>query len=101
MNGRAIFELSPQLRSDLVTSFSTSEEGNSVVILSVIARTEYNGTTVQCLINGGFSGQSENVTLSVQGILHKLCILEWEPGCASSRTLSLSHSLLSQVHCQQ
>ena len=70
MNGRPITELSPQLLGDLDTSFSTTEEGNPLLILTVTARTEYNGTSVQCLVNGGFSGRSENVTLSIQGIHH-------------------------------
>ena len=31
------------------------------------ARAEYNGTTVQCLINAGYSDQSDNVSLTIQG----------------------------------
>ena len=68
MNGKSIFDIiSTPLHGDLDTSLSTSEDGNPLLILTITARAEYNGTTVQCLINGGFSDKSENVSLSIQG----------------------------------
>ena len=68
VNGSAISDLqSFQLHRDLHESHTISEEGNPVLILTITARAEYNGTTVQCLVNGGLSGQSEIASLSIQG----------------------------------
>ena len=59
-------ELSPQLHRDVHTSLEI-EGRNPQFTLTIKARAEYNGTTVQCLINGGFSDQSDNVSLIIQG----------------------------------
>ena len=70
VNGKPMTELSPQLHRDV--SISSETEGrNPQYILTIKARAEYNGTTVQCyvfsLINGGFSDQSDIVSLIIQG----------------------------------
>ena len=59
VNGKPTAELSPQLRSHVDTTFSNTEDGNHQYILTIKARAEFNGTTVQCLvyIYGGFSGK--------------------------------------------
>ena len=68
MNGKSIIDIvSTPLFGDLHTSLTTSEEGNPLLILTITARAEYNRTTVQCLVNGGLSGQSEVVSLCIQG----------------------------------
>ena len=59
-------ELSRQLHSHVRIS-SEIEGINPRNLLRIKAKAEYNGTTVQCLINGGFSDQSDNVSLIVQG----------------------------------
>ena len=66
VNGKPMAELSPQLHRDVVIS-SEIEGINPRYLLRIKARAEYNGTTVQCLINGGFSDQSDNVSLIIQG----------------------------------
>ena len=43
------------------------EIGNPLVKLTIIARAEYNGTKVKCVVNGGLSGRSESASLTVQG----------------------------------
>ena len=50
INGKSGIELSPEVRSDLGDDISTSEDGNPLVILTITARNEYDGTTVQCLV---------------------------------------------------
>ena len=47
-----------------------SGEGTAVQTLTIPARAQYNGTRVQCLsvIYGGPSMESDNVTLTIQGI---------------------------------
>ena len=66
VNGKPRAELSPQLHRDVSIS-SETESRNPQYTLTIKARAEYNGTTVQCLINGGFSDQSDNVSLIIQG----------------------------------
>ena len=78
VNGKSIFDIVPTpLYGDLDTSFTFSEDGNPLLILTITARAEYNGTTVQCWIYGGFSGQSEIASLRVQGRLDRAL---WIPG---------------------
>ena len=67
VNGKPRSELTSIPRDDLNTELVDSENGNPLEILTIIARAEYNGTTVQCLVNAGFSDRSENVSLSIQG----------------------------------
>ena len=77
VNGKSILDLlSSPLYGDLDTSHRTSEDGNPLLILTITARAEYNGTTVQCLVNGGLSGQSEIASLSIQGRLKGLNFLQ-------------------------
>ena len=64
VNGKPTTELTSIAPDDLDIVF---ENGNPLVILTIIARAEYNGTTVQCLVNSGFSDQSDIVSLSIQG----------------------------------
>ena len=69
LNGKSIPDIvSTPLFGDQHTSLTASEDGNPLLILTITARAEYNGTTVECLVNGGLSGQSEVVSLCIQGI---------------------------------
>ena len=67
LNGKPTTEQTSIAVDDLDIEFVDSENGNPLVILIITARDEYNGTTVQCLVNAGFSDHSENVSLSIQG----------------------------------
>ena len=67
LNGRPANELISIALDDLDVEFDESENGNPLTILTIIARAEYDGTTVQCLVNAGFSDQSQIVSLSIQG----------------------------------
>ena len=70
MNGKSILNIaSTPLYGDLDTSFIINEDGNALLILTITARAEYNGTTIQCLVDGGLSGHSEIASLSIQGII--------------------------------
>ena len=64
VNGKPTTEETSIARDDLDVD---SENGNPLVILTIIARAEYNGTTVQCVVNSGFSDLSEIALLSIQG----------------------------------
>ena len=61
--------------SDLVVSESTTSEGVLVETLTIPARAQYNGTTVQCLseVFGVSSAESDNATLAIQGISQMFC----------------------------
>ena len=66
VNGTDTREL-PELRDDI----STRDEGLTMV-LNITARTQYNNTVVQCLalmFGGNGTERSDNVTLTIQGIL--------------------------------
>ena len=67
VNGKPRSELTSIPRDDLDTKLVDSENGNPLDILTIIARAEYDGTTVQCLVYGDNSDQSENVSLRIQG----------------------------------
>ena len=67
VNGKSIAEETSIARDDLDVNFDDSENGNPLVILTITARAEYNVTTVQCLVNSGFSDRSEIALLSIQG----------------------------------
>ena len=81
VNGKPTTEETSIARDDLDI---VSEIGNPLVKLTIIARAEYNGTTVQCLVNSGFSDRSENVSLRIQGesyditIHHSVLCPEWK-----------------------
>ena len=68
VNGKPTTEQTSIARDDLDVEFDDSENGNPLVILTITARAEYNGTTVQCLVNAGFSDQSEIALLRIQGV---------------------------------
>ena len=68
LNGKSATEQTSVARDDLDVGFDDSENGNPLAILTITARAEYDGTTVQCLVNGGFSDQSENASLRIQGV---------------------------------
>ena len=67
VNGKPTNELSDDLRNSMGTSLYTTEDENPQHILIIIARYEYNESTVQCLIDGGFSGRSDIAFLLIQG----------------------------------
>ena len=69
VNGTTWQNLPPEIRCDLERVETNTPEGSIVVVLTIPARAEYNGTKVQCLvvIFGGSSDESENVTLKIQG----------------------------------
>ena len=67
VNGSLINELTSEVLNDLDTSLANTEEGNALDILTIKARTEYNGTEIQCVTFGDFSDYSESVALTVQG----------------------------------
>ena len=70
VNGTQREILLPEIRSDLVVSEITNPEGHSVHTLTIPARAQYNGTKVQVLslIIGGPLVESDNATLTIQGI---------------------------------
>ena len=69
VNGFFFNYLSSVLLDDIYTSLANTEQGNAVDILTIKTRTKYNGTTIQCVTFGDFADQSENVTLTVQGMV--------------------------------
>ena len=71
VNGIILQSLPPEIRSDLLSSGTNTDEGTVVEELTIPARAEYNGTRVQCLVGifGGSSDESENATLRIQGKL--------------------------------
>ena len=70
INGTLREDLPPEIHNDLSVSDTTTAEGTTVEELTIPARAEYNGTTVQCAVLA-FDGSavSENVTLKIQGTL--------------------------------
>lgn len=62
-------ELSPDLRNNMKMTSVDNERGTVVSTLTITARADYNGTTVQCVTFGNFSRQSGSVTLTIQGII--------------------------------
>ena len=71
VNGTQLGLLLPDIRSDLVLSEEiTTPEDTTVETLTIPARAQYNGTSVQCLsmIFRGPSVESDNATLTIQGI---------------------------------
>ena len=60
---------SAEIRRDLVVSETVTDDDTTLETLTIPARAEYNGTRVQCgVFTFGGSDQSENATLSIQGI---------------------------------
>ena len=71
VDGTLLQTLPPEIRSDVEIAETNTPEGTRVEELTIQARAEYNGTRVQCLVGifGGSSDESENATLTIQGIL--------------------------------
>ena len=63
VNGKPITEQTSVARDDLDTELVDSENGNPLVKLTIIARAEYNGTTVQCLVYQVFLTAALNMLL--------------------------------------
>ena len=59
-----------EIRTDLIVSEIITDDGTTLENLIIPARAEYNGTAVQCFVGifGGSTAQSDNVTLTIQGI---------------------------------
>ena len=74
VNGKPTTEQTSIPRDDLKVHFDDSENGNPLVIMTITARAEYNGTTVQCVVNGGFSDRSKNASLRIQGESYDITI---------------------------
>ena len=72
----------PDIRRDLVNSETVDDGGSTLGTLNIPARAEYNGTRVQCAVfTFGGSDQSENVTMTIQGIaLASLEVVVWAAG---------------------
>ena len=70
LNGIDYNDLSSDVQDDLNIS-SGSTALSETLDLNIRARTEYNGTRVQCVVenNDGDSVVSDNATLYIQGIL--------------------------------
>ena len=70
VDGTLLQTLPPEIYDDLQISRTNTPEGTVVEELTIQARAEYNGTRVQCLVGifGGSSYESENATLTIQGI---------------------------------
>ena len=69
VNGTLRYFHSEEIRNDLIISEISTEGGSTLETLTIPARAEYNGTRVQCaVLTFGGSDQSENATLSIQGI---------------------------------
>ena len=60
----------PEIRRDLVVSETITDGGTTLETLTIPARADYNGTTVQCFVGifGGSTVQSGNATMTIQGI---------------------------------
>ena len=90
LNGRPANELTSIALDDLDVEFDESENGNPLTILTIIARAEYDGTTVQCLVNAGFSDQSENASLKIQGESYDITAriaAAIEPSCLPNKAM--------------
>ena len=70
VNGTQRETFQPDIRIDLVVSEITTPEGTAVQTLTIPARPQYNGTTIQCLsvIIDVSRAESDNATLTIQGI---------------------------------
>ena len=67
VNNKPLNELSLELRRNVNISLLVGDNENPQHRLTIPARAEFNGTVVQCLINGGFSDRSDLVSLIIQG----------------------------------
>ena len=65
-------DLPPAVHSDLDISSTNTDEGTTLLKLTIPARAEYNNTRVQCLTLtfGGSVAESETAILKVQGITY-------------------------------
>ena len=65
-------DLPPAVHNDLELSSTGTDEGATLLKLTIPARAEYNNTRVQCLTGtfGGSSVESETAILKAQGIIY-------------------------------
>ena len=70
INGTLPGNLPPEVHRDLELVSTGTDEGTTLLKLTIPARAEYNNTRVQCLTGtfGGSSVESETAILKVQGI---------------------------------
>ena len=69
VNGTGFTDVSAEVQNDLRTSQESLADSEKRTTLTILARTAYNGTTVQCVTwLGGDIVESENATLTIQGI---------------------------------
>ena len=87
--------ISHEIRDDVHTD-SIAVGNNNLFIMTIIAKAVYNGTTFQCVTAdiGGNSEESENVTLTVQGILYIACCIYVYKGKTFSCIMTESHSMV-------
>ena len=67
VNGTLLNVLPPEIRDELESMSSNTPEGSTILSLTIPARAEYNGTTVQCLavnVGAGFV-ESAFATLTI------------------------------------
>ena len=58
-----------EIRRDLIVSETITDDDTTLENLTIPARAGYNGTIVQCaVLTFGGSDQSENATMTIQGI---------------------------------
>ena len=71
LNGTTLQNLPSEIESKLMVS-GTNTANSRVENLTIPARAEYNGTRVQCLVLNidGFSKESDNVLLKIQGNMY-------------------------------
>ena len=71
VNGTLLNDLPRGIQSDVTTVATNTAERTTVMVLTIPARAEYNGTGVQCLtvtFGVGLTG-SETATLNIRGML--------------------------------
>ena len=101
VNGKLRDVHSEEIRNDLIISEIPTEGGSKHETLTIPARAEYNGTTVQCAVLAfGGSDQSENVTMTIQGIgFASLEIMVWVAGCVCVKINPNFLTHLSSTSC--
>ena len=69
INGTLFDMLPPEILDELDVT-DTITGGIRIEVLSIPARTDFNGTVVQCVVLtlSGLAAESENVTLKIQGM---------------------------------
>ena len=67
MNETLYDDLMPQIRTDIMTDSSMSENGNTLLTLTIPPRAKYNNTIIQCFNPEVEGNTSEMVLFKVQG----------------------------------